>query len=491
MERLLCFAGELPNVKLIECEDIPLKNLVNFDHCLKIEFQNLKEFAGLKNLGESGHVMEGTLFSEEGDEILESHVAVHVHEEDGEMMVMISDPNDEELYHMKVNLDTGEGDNVNLPPLDDGGDEPMIAPDAPDVSDKMLLDRQLPPQGMTMRILFVLDSAFQSAFSSEGAMNDAVSSILAFSRTFFAHASLTSKITLVSLGTKKISQRFLATGNNLDSFRSLTNSMVASNTWPEADSYTLLSSENNAGGVVGIAWLRSTCSSSKGMRTNINEYFNGEIRTAQIVVHEIGHNLGMSHDFNGSPSNPRTADDGTPCSNQGGYMDYISNPTRWSQCSLEDFTKYHNAVRNANGQFCLPITGDNPNPNPTSTPNPNPNPTPQPTTPAPAPTCSKPTWINDGYCDDVTNTPECFYDGHDCCVQKRSNWDRYCQECECIRPGPVQQEWPECPRPDWVADTWCDDLTNTPECNYDGGDCCFQRRSNWDRFCNDCTCKVY
>ena len=62
---------------------------------------------------------------------------------------MISDPNDEELYHIKVNLETGEGENVDLPPLDDGGDEPMIAPDAPDVSDKMLLDRQLPPQGMT------------------------------------------------------------------------------------------------------------------------------------------------------------------------------------------------------------------------------------------------------------------------------------------------------------------------------------------------------
>ena len=31
--------------------------------------------------------MEGALFSKEGDEIMESHVAVHVHEEDGEMMV--------------------------------------------------------------------------------------------------------------------------------------------------------------------------------------------------------------------------------------------------------------------------------------------------------------------------------------------------------------------------------------------------------------------
>ena len=67
-----------------------------------------------------------------------------------------------------------------------------------------------------MRVLFVLDAAFQSAFTSEEAMTDAVNSILVHSRTFFAHASLTTKISLEHLGTKKISQTYQADGPNLE-----------------------------------------------------------------------------------------------------------------------------------------------------------------------------------------------------------------------------------------------------------------------------------
>ena len=29
-----------------------------------------------------------------------------------------------------------------------------------------------------------------------------------------------------------------------------------------------------------------------------------------------------------------------------------------------------------------------------------------------------------------------------------------------------------CIHKDWIGDGFCDDLTNTPGCNYDGGDCC-------------------
>ena len=36
------------------------------------------------------------------------------------------------------------------------------------------------------------------------------------------------------------------------------------------------------------------------------------------------------------------------------------------------------------------------------------------------------------------------------------------------------------------ADDICDDLSNTPECNYDGGDCCGDE-VNTD-FCIDCQC---
>jgi len=194
----LCSAGQLPNVRLIDCENIPLKNLVNFDNCMVITFPNLNEYAGLTNLGESGHVMEGSLFSDEGVEIQDSHVSVSILEE-GVAEVMIADPNDDELYHISLNLETGEVENIDLPPLSDA-EEPLVDPDSPDVSDRTLLNRQLPTT-MVMNILFVADAAFQAAFTNEDAMNDAINSILVHSKSFFAHGSLTTTITLENLGT--------------------------------------------------------------------------------------------------------------------------------------------------------------------------------------------------------------------------------------------------------------------------------------------------
>ena len=39
----------------------------------------------------------------------------------------------------------------------------------------------------------------------------------------------------------------------------------------------------------------------------------------------------------------------------------------------------------------------------------------------------------------------------------------------------------------WALDFHCDDVTNTPECNFDGGACCGE---NVDKtFCIDCECK--
>ena len=43
-----------------------------------------------------------------------------------------------------------------------------------------------------------------------------------------------------------------------------------------------------------------------------------------------------------------------------------------------------------------------------------------------------------------------------------------------------------CHEPAWVGDGMCDDLTNTLECNYDGGDCCGTNIVTTE--CNICVC---
>ena len=42
-------------------------------------------------------------------------------------------------------------------------------------------------------------------------------------------------------------------------------------------------------------------------------------------------------------------------------------------------------------------------------------------------------WIGDGYCDDINNSPDCTYDGGDCCGDN-INTD-YCTECQCLDPN--------------------------------------------------------
>merc|ERR1719430_579468 len=53
------------------------------------------------------------------------------------------------------------------------------------------------------------------------------------------------------------------------------------------------------GGVLGIAYVGAACH-SRGYAVNINELYSlykSELRTARTFAHELGHNIGMLHDF--------------------------------------------------------------------------------------------------------------------------------------------------------------------------------------------------
>ena len=39
-----------------------------------------------------------------------------------------------------------------------------------------------------------------------------------------------------------------------------------------------------------------------------------------------------------------------------------------------------------------------------------------------------------------------------------------------------------------MKDGFCDDITNTKECNYDGGDCCDPNAIYSESYCTDCKC---
>ena len=46
--------------------------------------------------------------------------------------------------------------------------------------------------------------------------------------------------------------------------------------------------------------------------------------------------------------------------------------------------------------------------------------------------------LNNNVCDDIANTKECRFDGGDCCMENRD--EIYCLNCDCIKEGESRGE---------------------------------------------------
>ncbi|CAN0059397.1 unnamed protein product, partial [Ascophyllum nodosum] len=88
--------------------------------------------------------------------------------------------------------------------------------------------------------------------------------------------------------------------------------------------------------------------------------------------------------------------------------------------------------------------------------------------------------IGDGNCDGINNKKSCSYDGGDCC--RCSCLDGLEYECgssgfDCLDEGcldsSIADQLPDCAGTLLkLGDGNCDGINNTPDCGYDGGDCC-------------------
>ena len=86
--------------------------------------------------------------------------------------------------------------------------------------------------------------------------------------------------------------------------------------------------------------------------------------------------------------------------------------------------------------------------------------------------------VGNGFCNDETNSPDCNYDGGDCCVVNANT--NSCSECVCHLIETCAAGYHPL-----VGNGFCNDDTNIAECDYDGGDCCVNVNTD---SCSDCNC---
>lgn len=200
-----------------------------------------------------------------------------------------------------------------------------------------------------------------------------VEKIVNLAQTYFLDsATLGTKITLEVKEIKHTNNEFKLRSGGVacDANCMLTNAgnEVASQNPIDVDNYHVFSADNPGPGVWdtagiaravgytinGVTWAvqGSVCIDTKQYRVGITEFFgnpsdweSGKLNAALTFAHELGHSLGMPHDFDGSDiNNPRSDSSGTSCLNVDGIMSYKNTKTTWSTCSKEAITGWFNQL---------------------------------------------------------------------------------------------------------------------------------------------------
>lgn len=97
----------------------------------------------------------------------------------------------------------------------------------------------------------------------------------------------------------------------------------------------------------GVAYAGVVCEDEiyAKYKQSINCYGQSMSSMGELLAHEVGHNLGMMHDFHSNHGGSEN-----PCDGEG-FMSYYDHKSQWSKCSIKDFTAQYTEHKDV---WCMP-----------------------------------------------------------------------------------------------------------------------------------------